>query len=579
MFNSYFLLIKLTDIRKIEINRPFCFGKRANFVNFTFFSFCWLTTFLMSEKESTHVGEPHAGKEMHKAVSILHLVCISFFYVCAGPFGQGEAIAAGGAKWTFVFTIIIPIAFSIPLAMMSSEQASRLPMCGGCVEWGLILGQFMGIVNTYVRTLCSIFDNAIYPVMVCDYLDGLVPGMDHLGYRTIVVLLSNAFVLVVNIAGLETVGITSFILTLIIITPFLLFFCFGASAMTVEKVFADKPEEYGPVDWSLLIATLIWQYCGFDTVAALAEETKNPKRTFPIALMITIVIVTLVYLLPTISGLSVEPDLEKWESGAFADVSKLLPYCGNGWLSYWISIAGVISAIQLLNIAVLCTGRETYAGALMDAFPFGRYLGKLNNNMKGEPLPIVSLVVMSVLTIPFSFFDFTYLVEWSGLLTVIQQLIQVASYIACRFPSMIRRMKRQRAILAARVEAVELSSIDAATQVSRADQESLEDDAKRMDIPDGDDEEDLSDKFIVPWGWWGVALVTIPLCAVSIFLCVVEGWFSLVVSVAMIAAMFLLKGIEIGILKLYSFCKRKRARARRERRTEISYQSSDSITP
>lgn len=43
--------------------------------------------------------------------------------------------------------------------------------------------------------------------------------------------------------------------------------------MTVTKVFADKPSIYGPVDWYLLVSTLVWQYNGFDTVAALSEET------------------------------------------------------------------------------------------------------------------------------------------------------------------------------------------------------------------------------------------------------------------------------------------------------------------
>lgn len=535
----------------------------------------------MSENESTYAESHHNDKqpqEMHKAVSILHLVCISFFYVCAGPFGQGEAIAAGGAKWTFVFTLLVPIVFSVPLALISSEQASRLPTCGGCAEWGLILGRFMGILNTYVRTLCSVFDNAIYPVMVCDYLATLVPQMDTMGYRILVVIVSNAIVIAINISGLETVGSVSFVLAIIIIVPFFLFFCFGASEMTVDKVFADKPSEYGPVDWSLLISTLIWQYSGFDTVAALSEETKNPKRTFPIALSITIIIVTLVYILPTVSGLSVEPDLEAWESAAFSDISKKLPHCGNGWLAYWISVAGIVSALSLLNIAVSCTGRETYAGALLDAFPFSKYLGKLNNNMKHEPLPIVSLVFMSVLTIPFSLFDFSMLVEWSGLLTVIQQLIQIAAFIALRFPSMIRRMKREQAILRARVEAVELSSIDASTQVSRAEQQSLEEDIRNrnreLDVPTDDDEiNDLSDKFIIPGGWVGVVIVCLPLAAICIFLCVVEGWESLVISIAMVAAMFLLKGIEIGIKKLITACKRKRARARREKR-EIN-QSSD----
>ncbi|KAK8837532.1 hypothetical protein M9Y10_036531 [Tritrichomonas musculus] len=490
------------------------------------------------------------SQKMVKAVSILHLVSISFFYVCAGPFGQGEAIAAGGAKWTFIFTFLVPIVFSVPLALISSEQSSRLPACGGCAEWGLILGQFVGVLNAYVRFLCSVFDNPIYPCMIADYLVHFIPQIDKLGYRFLISIVSNAIVLAINISGLETVGSVSFILAIVIIAPFLLFFAFGASEMTPEKVFADKPKKYGPVNWSLMVSTLIWQYSGFDTVSALSEETKNPKRTFPIALFITIVIVILVYILPTISGLSVEPDLEKWASGAFSDISKKLPHCSNGWLGYWISVAGILSGLSMLNIAISCTGRETYAGALLDAFPLSNYLSRLHNNVKKEPLPIISLAFMSVITIPFTLFDFSILVEWSGLLTVIQQLIQVAAYIALRFPSMVQKMKKNQEILRARVEAVEISNID----------DSEHEDAESKDVIN----EDLSDKFIVPGGWLGVAVVCVPITAISIFLCVVAGWMSLVISAAMVAGMFLLKAIERGTKMLVSKCERKNVKEEAE---------------
>ena len=391
----------------------------------------------MSESESTCIDELNHKKKsqrMVKVISILHLVSISFFFVCAGPFGQGEAIAAGGAKWTFVFTFLIPVIFSVPLALISSEQSSRLPSCGGCTEWGLILGRFIGVLNTYVRFLCSVFDNPIYPVMVTKYLSNFIPQMNYLGYSFITAIISNAIILAINISGLKTVGAVSFVLSIIIIVPFILFFCFGTPQMTPSKVFADKPKKYGSVQWPLLISILIWQYSGFDTVTALSEETKDPKRTYPIAFSITILITILVYILPTVSGISIETDLERWKSGDFSEISKKLPYCSNGWLGYWINVAGIFSALSMLNIAISCTGRETFAGALLDAFPFSNYLSRLSNNMKHEPLPIISLVFMSVITIPFTLFDFSMLVEWSGLLTVIQQLIQVASFIALRFP-------------------------------------------------------------------------------------------------------------------------------------------------
>ena len=522
----------------------------------------------MSEKESACIGESNNQNKSHrmvKVVSILHLVSISFFFVCAGPFGQGTAIEAGGAKWTFIFTFLIPIVFSVPLALISSEQSSRLPTCGGCSEWGLILGRFVGVLNTYVRFLCSVFDNPIYPVMVTDYLVNFFPKLNYLGYRFIISILTNCIILMINISGLRTVGVVSFVLSIIIIVPFILFFCFGAPKMTPSKVFAEKPKEYGPVKWSLLVSTLIWQYSGFDTVTALSEETKDPKRTYPIAFSITIIITVLVYILPTVSGLSVEPDLERWKSGSFSDISKKLPHCSSGWLGYWIDVAGILSALSMLNIAISCTGRETFAGALLDAFPFSKYLSRLHNNMKHEPLPIISLVFMSVLTIPFTLFDFSLLVEWSGLLTVIQQLIQISAFIALRFPSMVKRMRRNQAILRARVDAVELSSIEVSTQISKNE--------KKDSSESGDEFEDLKDKFVVPGGWTGVAFVCVPITAISVFMCVVAGWMSLVISIAMIAGMFLLKAIETGVKMLIVKFKRKRARQRRER-GEIEQSSS-----
>ena len=201
----------------------------------------------MSEKESACIGESNNQNKSHrmvKVVSILHLVSISFFFVCAGPFGQGTAIEAGGAKWTFIFTILVPIIFSVPLALISSEQSSRLPTCGGCSEWGLILGRFVGVLNTYVRFLCSVFDNPIYPVMVTDYLVNFFPKLNYLGYRFIISILTNCIILMINISGLRTVGVVSFVLSIIIIVPFILFFCFGAPKMTPSKVFAEKPKEY-----------------------------------------------------------------------------------------------------------------------------------------------------------------------------------------------------------------------------------------------------------------------------------------------------------------------------------------------
>lgn len=519
----------------------------------------------MSEEAEIYIDDGSGGKKtMHKAVSVMHLSAIAFFYVCAGPFGQGEAIAAGGAKWTFIVTLVTPFVFSIPVALISSEQASQMPMCGGCNEWGFILGDFMGHTNVYVRTLCNIFDSAIYPVMTCEYLAGFIPELEwHVGYRSIVIVLVNVIVILLNVSGLGIVGTWSFVITFMIIAPFAIFFCLGASSLRTDLVFADKDPKYGPVDFNLLVSTLIWQYSGWDTVAALAEETKNPKKTFPLGLGITLLMVTLTYILPTVVGLSIQPDLSEWGEAGFGTISELLPYCENKWLSHWINTAGVLSALSLLNSAVSCTGRETYAGGIFGSYPFSNLFARLDKNLKKESAPVFSLVFMSLLTIPFAFFDFELLVEWSGLLTVLQQVFQVAAFIAGRFPKMVDRMIRRRAMEISKAEQVEMSSLDADRDLAIADQEH-----EKALAAEQAAQVDPNDKFLIPGGWFGVVLVSVPIIACAIFLTVVAGWVAALISIAMLVGMWILKGIDNGIR--YLIQRRRRSQARRKREQEVS---------
>lgn len=147
-----------------------------------------------------------------------------------------------------------------------------------------------------------------------------------------------------------------------------------------------------------------------------------------------------------------------------------------------------------MNIAISCTARETYAGALLDAFPLSRFLARLDSNMKKQKLPIVSIVFMSVMTIPFSFFDFSILVEWSGLLTVIKQMIQIAAYIALHFLLMVKKMKKEEAALKTREENIELTAYDSIARMSRPDIDSIED--KELNRNEEDDEENLTEKFV-----------------------------------------------------------------------------------
>jgi amino acid transporter len=291
-------------------------------------------------------------------ISLLHFVSIAFFYSCAGPYGQEEAISAGGALVTFIGTVVVPIVFAVPMALTVSELSARMPKLGGEPEWGLLLGKPVAIVNGYLRFCMNVFDNAVYPTMIVDYIAVLIPAVEYWYVRLIIILVANFCVLSTNAASLTEVGWISSVLAVVIVTPFALFFFFATRVMSTDTIFAAYPADLGSPDYVGMLGTLIWQYGGWDSVASISSEVVNPSRTFPVGFGIVIALETFCYLSVTIAGVSIEPHLEEWSFASFATVANKLPYCKEGWLSFWISLAGTGSALALLNSAIALTGRE-----------------------------------------------------------------------------------------------------------------------------------------------------------------------------------------------------------------------------
>ena len=69
----------------------------------------------------------------------------------------------------------------------------------------------------------------------------------------------------------------------------------------------------------------MWNYMGWDSLSTIAGEIDNPRRNFPRALAITIPLITIVYLAPTLISLAVVgPDEVEWTAGAYTVIAERL---------------------------------------------------------------------------------------------------------------------------------------------------------------------------------------------------------------------------------------------------------------
>jgi len=142
-------------------------------------------------------------------------------------------------------------------------------------------------------------------------------------------------------------------------------------------------------------ALVMFAYLGFEGIVKLGEETKEPETVIPKAIIASIIITTVLYVLVGISAVSVVPYQQLASSPApIADIA--LRAQGGG-------LYGALSAISLLAttnttlILLIATSRILYHVAKRSAMPF------LPRVHRKRGTPYFAILATAVLTVPFAF--------------------------------------------------------------------------------------------------------------------------------------------------------------------------------
>ena len=76
------------------------------------------------------------------------------------------------------------------------------------------------------------------------------------------------------------------------------------------------------VDWATYINVMFWNLNMWDRVSTLAGEVNDPRRTLPRAMLLAVLMVVLMYLLPTLAVLGVTDDTDKVSMGFYGHVAE-----------------------------------------------------------------------------------------------------------------------------------------------------------------------------------------------------------------------------------------------------------------
>ncbi len=349
------------------------------------------------------------------------LVALTFFCVAGGAFGVEDAVGAAGPFVVLLMIIVLPWLWSFPTALMTAELSTAMPEDGGYVVWvEKAFGRFWGFQEGWLSWLCSFADNALYPVMFVDYLAYLRGDISALERWLLGTAMISVFTWL-NTRGIRLVGLSSIIFTLLVLAPFVVMVIMGAPHIQPSVWLTGT----GHVDWALLLSVLLWNTCGWDNAGCCAGEVAEPNRSYPRAMVASVVLVTLAYLLPVAVGVSVATRWSEWKEGYLPTVAGQI---GGHWLGTWLTLAGLASAIGLFN-ALLCTSsRVSYAMACRRMLP--HQLATLHPRYA---TPTASILVNSIgvaLLIPFSFQD---LIQVDMFLYALALILEFAALVWLRF--------------------------------------------------------------------------------------------------------------------------------------------------
>ncbi len=307
--------------------------------------------------------------------------------VSGGTYGTEDIVHGAGYGGAILILLLTPLVWSLPTAFMIGELASALPEEGGYYAWVRhALGNFWAFQEAWLSLLASVFDMAIYPTLFVLYLNRLFPWFS-LNHRGIVVgMIVVALCAALNIAGIKVVSTTSLWLFALLSAPFAIIvvlapFKYGALAHAATSPSTVQVDLMG----GLLVA--MWNYMGWDNASTIATEVDQPQRTYPRAILASVLLVAASYILPVAAMSLTRLSPTAWETGSWADIAGML---GGPLLRTGLVLGGMMSAFGMFNALVMSYSRLPYAMAQDGLLP--AVFAKVTRSAKA---PWVSILVLA----------------------------------------------------------------------------------------------------------------------------------------------------------------------------------------
>lgn len=253
------------------------------------------------------------------------------------------------------------------------------------------LGSFAAFLVAWSYWVSIWSTNAAIALTFVSYLSVFVPALSGQTELALVTAIGTVWLLTwVNTRGIPVAGSVQLLTTILKILPLLLLSFLGLFFLKTENFAAFNVSGESHLSAVTATATLtLFAFLGLECATIPAGSVENPEKTIPRATLLGTGLVTLVYVLGTVSVMGIlSPEALRNSTAPFSDAAAAI---GGEQARYWMAAGAVISTFGALNGWILMQGQMPMAAAADRLFP--ESFGRLNR----FGVPAASVIGSSVL--------------------------------------------------------------------------------------------------------------------------------------------------------------------------------------
>ncbi|MET3120774.1 APA family basic amino acid/polyamine antiporter [Oxalobacteraceae bacterium GrIS 2.11] len=368
---------------------------------------------LFRTKPVTSLIEEESAESLQRTISLFQLTMLGVgATIGTGIFViLGDAVPKAGPGVILSF-IIAGITAGLT-ALCYAELASTIPASGSSYSYTYAT---MGELVAYLVGWCLLLEYGISASAIAvgwgQYLNEL--SFDLIGARMpnaianppgvnggvfnlpAVILVFMCCTLLIR--GAKESARVNAIMVVIKIAVLIMFILIGLTAFHSVNLHPFMPMGISGV--GAAASSIFFSYIGIDAISTASEEVNNPKRTIPLAIMISLTIVTSLYVLVALIGVGTQPYTEF--SGNEAGLVQILRRITHAsWPGSILSVGAIISIFSITLVVLYGQTRILYAMARDGMLP--KVFAKVNPDSHTpvkNTIVVGSLVAIAAALVP-----------------------------------------------------------------------------------------------------------------------------------------------------------------------------------